>query len=294
MIEQHVMTLESQGIVLLGQLVDPVSLRCMQEAFSARLRRLRFSDVDGYERTELHRRMVQDVLTLDQGFVDLALEPRILGILRSYLGEGFRLTEAKGWRSTATLRDFHGWHGDAWYDPERVKEIPREVKLGFYLTDVASGEFQYVLGSHRKRHPRPMHEDEITDLDRERTVRVKGAAGMAFLFDTSGIHRQGHPILANRDAVFFNYHDPSIPLQEEDIAYYRYHPLALNAAFLGGICAEHQRILGFGDRSQYLHAFQREAQFPNLQRSFELAWVVRLRWADLWERVRGRFRRLAG
>jgi hypothetical protein len=40
-------------------------------------------------------------------------------------------------------------------------------------------------------------------------VEVTEPAGSAFLFDTSGIHRQGTPILQPRYAVFFNYHDPT-------------------------------------------------------------------------------------
>jgi hypothetical protein len=285
---EHQKTLESDGIVILDSLVSHEQLRCMQEAFAARLRRLRFSDVDGYERTELYRRMVQDVLTLDQGFVDLALHPTVLEILRAYLGDGFRLTEAKGWRSLATRRDFHGWHGDAWYDQQQLQEIPREVKLAFYLTDVDSGEFQYVRGSHRQRHPRPMADSELTEQDCNQICRAKGPAGTAILFDTSGIHRQGTPNLRDRDAIFLNYHDPRIPLQDEDVAYYRYHPLLLNAAFLGDLSPGDQQILGFGDRSHYLHAFQRSLRFPGFQRVLETCWGLRLRADDLWGRIRAR------
>jgi len=291
MTQELLKTLEREGIIVLNSLVDRHRLQLMQEAFTTRLRWLRISDIDGYERTELHRYMVQDVLILDQGFMDLALNPTVLEILRGYLGDGFRLTEAKGWRSPATRRYFHGWHGDAWYDQQRVEEIPREVKLAFYLSDADSGEFQYVRGSHRKLHPRPMRDDELTDEDRERTFRAKGPAGTAILFDTSGIHRQGTPILRDRDAVFLNYHDPQIPLQAEDVAYYRYHPLLLNAAFLGGLSEEHRQILGFGDASQYLHAFQRKVRFPWLQRGFELSWRLRLQADELLGRVRARISR---
>src|SRR5437763_1201245 len=80
-------------------------------------------------------------------------------------------------------------------------------------------------------------------------VEVPGRAGTAFLFDTSCVHRQNIPILEERHAAFFNYHDPGVPLRQEDIEYYRYHPLLLNAAFLGDLSAEEQRILGFGDKT---------------------------------------------
>src|SRR5262249_8825671 len=160
----------------------------MQEAFAGRLRRVRWNHFDGYERTEVHRHMVEDVLLLDQGFVDLALHPVVLDTLRGYLGEGFRLTEAKGGKALATRTDVHGWHGDAWYDQDVVPAIPREVKLAFYLTDVASGEFQYICGSHRQQHPRDFSDAWVASLDLSRVERATGPAGSAFLFDTSGVH----------------------------------------------------------------------------------------------------------
>ena len=61
---------------------------------------------------------------------------------------------------------------------------------------------------------------------------VKGPAGTAFLFDTAGVHRQTTPVLEPRDVMFFNYHDPAVPLQDEDVRAGRYQPLALNAGFL--------------------------------------------------------------
>src|SRR5437016_2958625 len=108
----------------------------MQAAFAARLKRMRWNDNDGYERTERYRFMVQDVLTLAQGFVDIGLHPLVKEALRKYLGGPFELVEAKGWRSLPTKKDFHGWHGDSWYAQDKIKErIPREVKLAFYLSE---------------------------------------------------------------------------------------------------------------------------------------------------------------
>jgi len=290
MSSDHAKTLERDGIVILHDLLSPEQLCPMQEAFAARLRRFRLSDMDGYVKTELYRDMVQDVLTLDQGFVDLALHPSVLAIMRDYLGPRFRLTEAKGWRSLATRRSFHGWHGDAWYDQEATEEIPKEVKLALYLTDVDTGEFQYIRGSHRQQHPRMFLDQEVERIDPARILRARGPAGTAILFDTSGIHRQGEPILKDRNAVFLNYHDPTVPLQAEDVAYYRYHPLLLNAALLGDLSEEHQRILGFGDRSHYVHAFERRVRFSHLVGFFERCWKLRLRADDLLQRVRTRWK----
>src|SRR5882724_1764456 len=113
--------------------------------------------------------MVNDVLTLDQGFVDAALHPDITSTLRSYLGAKYELVGAKGWLSLPTKRNFHGWHADAWYDQVRVTDrIPREVKLAIYLTDVKSGAFVYVKGTHGQRHPQPLTREEADKLPQDR------------------------------------------------------------------------------------------------------------------------------
>ena len=118
------------------------------------------------------------------------------------------------------------------------------MKLAFYLTDVRSGAFNYIKGSHRKQHPRLIPSGELTHISKDMIVEATGPAGSAFLFDTSGIHRQSIPVLESRQAVFLNLHDPAIPLQREDIEYYRYHPLILNAAFLGDLTDRRSTDIG--------------------------------------------------
>jgi hypothetical protein len=286
-------TLEECGIVVLEGLVTPEQLRAMQAAFAARLQRPRWNDVDGYERTERYRHMVHDVLALEQGFLDVALHPTVKAIARHYLGPGFALTEAKGWRSVPTRRDFHGWHGDAWYEQRGAARIHRELKLGLYLTDVRSGAFNYLRGTHGQHHPRTFSSQEVARYPASQIAEIRGAAGTAFLFDTTGIHRQGVPMLEPRQAVFYNFHDPAVPLQREDVEYYRYHPLQLNAAFLGGLDEEGRSILGFGDKTNYLPAFQRAPHHQRLQAAFGALHGVALALEELGERVVARLRRIA-
>jgi ectoine hydroxylase-related dioxygenase (phytanoyl-CoA dioxygenase family) len=283
--------LEAQGIVVLRDLLTQEQLRGMQKAFEVRLRRMRWNNFDGYEKTERYRHMVQDVLTLDQGFVDLALHPVVKEILNEYVGRRYELVEAKGWKSLPTNQDFHGWHGDAWYDQKQIRDIPREVKLGFYLTDVKSGAFNYIVASHRKQHPRGIRDSELQDVRPASIVEVAGSAGTAFLFDTSGIHRQGVPMLEERHAIFLNYHDPDVPLQQEDVDYYRYHPLILNAAFLGKLSEEDQRILGFGNKTNYFPAFDRDPRHTTLQALFRCTFTMKLDADSFRQRILGRLRR---
>jgi len=292
--DQLAAELDTKGIVVLPSMVSPEQLGGMQSAFESRLRRIRWNNFDGYQRTELYREMVEDVLLLDQGFVDLALHPLVKEILNRYLGTEYELTEAKGWRSLPTKYDFHGWHGDTWYDQAIEQTIHREIKLGIYLTDVRTGAFKFVKGSHRKQHPRNLNKAEVTELPLADIIELAGDAGTVFMFDTSAIHRQSIPILEPRQAVFFGYHNPTIPLQPEDISYYRYHPLLLNAAFLGGLSSEDHRILGFGNKTNLQPAFQRRDRPPFIYDLFAASHGARLHIKHLQQRIVAKLKRILG
>jgi hypothetical protein len=283
--------LETNGIVVLPNLLKPEQLHGMQQAFEARLRQMRWNNFDGYQKTERFRHMIEDVLLLDQGFLDLALHPLVKQILNRYLGLDYELTEAKGWKSLPTRRDFHGWHGDTWYDQAVATEIHREIKLGVYLTDVRSGAFTFIKGSHHKQHPRDLKKQEVRELNLSRVIELTGPAGTAFMFDTSAIHRQGLPMLESRQAVFFGYHDPGVRLQHEDLITYRYHPLLLNAAFLGNLSAEDRRILGFGNKTNFVPGFVRHDQPPASYNAFCHAHSAGIRIRELRERIVARLRR---
>lgn len=286
--------LDRDGLAVLPDFIQGERLANMQRAFESRLTRLRWNDFDGYEKTERFRHMVQDVLTLEQGFVDVALHPLVSETLRSYVGPKFELVEAKGWKSLPTRRMFHGWHADAWYDQTKSSDVVREVKLAFYLTDVVTGAFSYIKGTHRQYHPRMWKNREIEAFDDSKIVYVPGTAGTAFLFDTSGVHGQSCPILEPRHAVFYNYHDPAVPLQQEDVDYYRYHPLLLNAAFLGNLSAEDCRILGFGNKTCFVPAFERTPRHSAFQALQSRALAAKLAAEEYTSRVGARVRRLLG
>jgi len=290
-VDRVVTELEVDGISILPPLLTDEQLRSMQQAFAVKLGKLRWNNFDGYQKTELYRHMVEDVLLLDQGFVDVAIHPLVKQVLNRYLGQHYELNEAKGWKSLPTKRDFHGWHGDAWYDQSLSEVIPKEVKLAMYLTDVKSGAFNFIKGSHRQQHPRIIRNHELKDVKPSQILELTGRAGTAFLFDTSGIHRQGVPMLEPRQAIFYNYHDPDVPLQEEDVTYYRYHPLLLNAAFLGNLQAEDQRILGFGNKTNYLPAFERHGKPPTVYGVLGATLNIHLRLKNLFERLAARLKR---
>jgi hypothetical protein len=132
---------------------------------------------------------------------------------------------------------------------------------------------------------------EVENFEASRFVEITGAAGTAFLFDTSGIHRQGVPMLEPRQAIFYNYHDPRVRLQQEDVSYYRYHPLLLNAAFLGDLSSEDQRILGFGNKTNFQPCFERQARISFAHKAFSAAFSAQLRARELRQRIGAKLRR---
>src|SRR5258708_12663599 len=95
-----------------------------------------------------------------------------------------------------TKYDFHGWNGDTWYDQALEQTIHREIKLGMYLTDVKSGAFKFVKGSHRKKHPRNLDKTEVRDLPLADVLELAAAAGTVFIFHPPPIPPQTIPILA--------------------------------------------------------------------------------------------------
>ena len=289
--ERILRELNEDGISIIESLVSEETLDEMSEAFAAKLERQRFNDVDGYEKTERYRRMVQDVLLLSQGFVDAPLHPDLQAVLREYIGADYTLAEAKGWESLACKRDFHAWHGDAWYDQNLVTEIPKEVKLAVYLTDVQSGYFCYIKKTHRKFHPRNYRPHEAAHYPASDILEVPGKRGTAVLFDTSGIHRQGTPILEPRRAIFYAYHGPSVPLQQEDTEYNRYHPLLLNAALLGNLDEESMRVLGFGDKTHWHNGVSVPRKHKGFQNVVQTAHQLLLLRDDIRARVASRLQR---
>lgn len=290
-VKRLVSELQQNGVVVLPSLFTDDQIVAMRKAFESRLHGVRWNDLDGYEREPL-RHVLQEVLTLEQGFVDLAIHPLVAETLRQYIGDGFALTEAKGWKSLPTKRDFQGWHGDYWFDENKVDGIAKEVKLAMYLTDVESGAFTYIKGSHQKQVPRVVQNREVENVRKSEVVELKGQAGTSFLFDSSGIHKQAVPILEPRLAVFYNYHDPRVPLAREAVDYYRYHPLTLNAAFLGNLSAESQRILGFGNKIRYQPAFQRQTEHKHFYKTIDRMFRACVRVSDFNERVVDRLNRI--
>ena len=83
-----------------------------------------------------------------------------------------------------------------------------------------------------------------------------------------------------------------MPLQQEDIDYYRYHPLQLNASFLGHLSEEDQRVLGFGNSSNFQRGYRCSAARASFQTLMERSHDAQVLLAEFYERVKGKLRRL--
>jgi len=67
--------------------------------------------------------------------------------------------------------------------------------------------------------------------------------------------------------------------------------LILNAAFLGNLSQEDQRILGFGNKNNFVPAHEKPGRHETLQRAFTFALDIDLRARNLHERVMARLKR---
>lgn len=285
--------LETDGIAPLPSLLTSGSLAGLQESFERVLARPTFNTWYGYEQNEKWRVLVENALTVDPAVVDLALHPLLKSVLHRYIGPTYALTEARGWRTIKTRTDFHGWHNDAWCDETTIDLAarPREIKLAMYLTDVESGHFSYVAGTHRHTgRSRHWTAKEVEAMSARRRD-MKGPAGSAFLFDTAGIHRQTAPVLKPRNVLFLNFHDPAVRIQSLDVQQGRYRPLLLNAAFLPEMDADDRRILGFGARKgrdvrECVVGRPASQRYPLLHGGVAMALAARLEVQELQRQVR--------
>ena len=97
-------TLERDGIVCLPQLLTETELASIQEAFNKELQYPCWNTSSGYQQNEKWRLLVENVLALDPGFIELAIHPLVSEILGRYIGPRFVLAEARGWETIVTKR----------------------------------------------------------------------------------------------------------------------------------------------------------------------------------------------
>ena len=85
-----------------------------------------------------------------------------------------------------------------------------------------------------------------------------------------------------------------MPLQPEDVEYYRYHPVLLNAAFLGDLSEGDQLILGFGDKRNYVPHHERRTVHSGFHGLMSRVYRWKLASGELRRRIWGKCKRLVG
>lgn len=290
-VPQVLAELNDKGIAVIENFLPADELAQMQQCYEQNLAHPKFNTWNGYQQNEKWRLLIENLLTLSPAFLYPMRNDDVMSICRHYIGNKFQVTEVRGWQTIRTTRNFHGWHTDAWYDVDACNEPPPQLKLAIYLTDVTTGEFAYVEQSHKDKHgPNHWNKAQVDDMGLP-ISHVTGKAGTAFLFDTSGVHRQNHPVLEPRNVVFYNFHDPAIPIQSLDKSYDRYAPLLLNAAFLKNLTKEQERILGFGDERYFEQGFVPKRRYPSLHNIVKTALNLRLLgqdWGQFYRRAKAK------
>lgn len=233
--------LKDQGVVVLPDLIKSEQLSAMRNAFECQLQQPSFNAWQGYHQTDRRRLMLDQLLTVEQGFVDVALLSLLQVLVKRYLGESACLQEAKGWQSFPFKDNFHPLHRDEWYCRNHYYEQkkPMSLKLGLYLDDVDTGAFAYIPGSHWNVGGDHGTVDELSTL-------ITGKAGTMFLFDPEGLHQQSFPNLKKRNAAFFHFFSSDIVLSQNFIRWGRFRQLLIESSYLHSCSPEQLAFLGIG------------------------------------------------
>lgn len=273
--QQKLNQLQQDGIIILENIIPEQLISNMQNAFSHRLKRLNFNSTMGSQRTEIYRNYVEDLLSVDQSFLKTIILPTIQFFVKQYISNDAVLMEARGWETKIVKKEFHGWHKDGWYDKKIYVEPPRQLKVAIYLTDVETGPFAYVKGSHKnvKSDPFVLHKhysDEFVGQYKNDIVKVTGKAGTIIIFDTAGIHRQMSPNLSERRAIFFTFHSPDSQIDPSELEYGRYGPIIINNLFVDeDVTLEDLKFLGFFQKHYASVGSQQSIRFP------WLSWLIK-------------------
>jgi hypothetical protein len=201
--------LRNRGIAKLGRVLDAVQCaelltyfrkRNVQDPYRPELGTFRPCATRPPE-THVAYHSAEDVLKAP-ALLKLANDPRILGIVSSFLGCRPTLGYLAAWWSFATHT--RAEHAELFH---RDVDDWKFIKLFVYLTDVdeLSGPHMYVEQSSTSKallEIRRFADDEVcTAFGSHRIIAITGKAGEAFLEDTFGLHK-GKPVQTGERLVF--------------------------------------------------------------------------------------------
>lgn len=264
--------LEQDGILIIPNFVSGELLKSMQNSFTNNLTKLNFNSTIGFQRYEMYRDYVEDLLSIDPSFVKFAVNPFVMDIVKSYISTDAIVQECRGWQTRIVKEQFHAWHKDGWYDKNIYMNTnpPKQLKAMIYLTDVETGPFSYIKGSHRNisTNPNILHEhfsNEFIKNHEQDIVHAIGKAGTVIIFDTSGVHCQHSPNLSLRHAVLYTFNIPNISIDQSELDYGRYMPLLIRNEFIDDTFSIDQlKFLGFLQKAKPAFNPQKYTRYSTL------------------------------
>lgn len=268
--DAYIEQLKKDGILILENFISEEMLSHMQEAFKNQLNHIQFNSTSGFQHYEMYRDFVEDLMALDASFVQFALKPELCAIVKGYISPNAIVSECRGWRTRIVKEPFHAWHKDGWYDKKTYSEPPKQLKAAIYLTDVTSGSFSYVKGSHVniKSNPQVLHEhfsNAFLETYKKDMVFALGKAGTVVIFDTAGVHCQNNPNLSPRHAAFYTFNTPDVRLDASEVEYGRYGKLLINNTFVDDTATlEDLKFLGFFQKKSARKTTIESIRFPTL------------------------------
>ncbi len=143
-----------------------------------------------------------------QGFLELALDEFILGVIAGYMGKRFMLQQGIVSRYYPYEKTNFGswqWHHDSW---------GRKINVMILFTDVTEKDqyMSYMKRSHKIYHSLErtsvndrFTEKEVMDISKSPAFNCLGKAGTVFIFDANGFHRGNRSLGAVRDSLINQY-----------------------------------------------------------------------------------------
>lgn len=180
---------ETFGYVRVENALSPDELKRACEAFD---RALDPDHASKKARESDKRVWANNLLDVDDIFVDFVDHPKLLPVLKGALGDDLILTLMQAFAYPPGDRSFTVWHSDiGHFRGIDLTRHPYFVRVMIYLTDVAEdgGCFGYVPGSHRLDGEAIVSPPTFKDPNEmPNHVKFPGPAGTAVIFNAYGWH----------------------------------------------------------------------------------------------------------
>lgn len=235
---QHSATLETEGIVMLPAYFQVEQLDRLRQAFDKAVR-------GRDDKANPGGLLNEDILHLDQSFLDAALDSFLLEIIGGYYGKKFAIGRASAQRLhpiTAQRYGSYQWHHDS---------RGRQVHVMIILNDLArdSQRMSYLCRTHQQfydhyrglSHGSRFEQDVVNARfpDRE-IVELAGPAGTVGIFYANGLHTGNRNENGKRDCLTFCY-----------VSYRHWKPLNYRRASVMNLPERVREVVTFNPR----HAF---------------------------------------